>query len=260
MERKDLSQSEKLAGLSLILKAERDGRTSLTTHEIQRLASAKDRETVFRATRALAQKNLIRKRSRPGQSGVYEIILTSGPIEADRLSSSEPVGLQPTGRVDADRSNRTGRPDADRSRARIETPSGLLSPRENIPPGVPPSADEIARRAYLNGELIKQGAVAKSARATRRAKGELDGSRGILFESGKLTVANGAAAELRQDFPGIDLAAVCDRAGPGITRMNHPSRDDAMAELRKWARIASESQQARKPRRNGVSRYAMGSV
>ena len=69
-------------------------------------------------------------------------------------------------------------------------------------------------------------------------KGELDGSQGIEFSDGKLTVMNGAAAKLADDFPGIDLAAVCDRAGPEITKMSYPTADDAMTVLRKWARIA----------------------
>jgi hypothetical protein len=103
-----------------------------------------------------------------------------------------------------------------------------------------PDADELARQAYELGQRIKQGVATKSARAAARVKGELDGSRGIEFSDGKLTVMNGAAAKLSADFPGIDLAAVCDRAGPEITKMSYPTTDDAMSVLRKWARIVMD--------------------
>lgn len=87
---------------------------------------------------------------------------------------------------------------------------------------------------------LKAGKAVKSMRARQRTKGELDGSEGIDFTNGKLTVVNGSAAGLLADFPGIDLAAVCDRAGPDLTKLRYPTADDAMAVLRKWARIATE--------------------
>jgi hypothetical protein len=110
----------------------------------------------------------------------------------------------------------------------------------NNTPGERASADEIARQAYLDGERIKQGLVAKSARAIQRCKGELDGSRGVTFTDGKLEVSNGTRAALEKDFPGVDLSAVCDRAGPEVAKFSYPTVADAVSVIRKWARIAGE--------------------
>lgn len=98
-------------------------------------------------------------------------------------------------------------------------------------------ADELARQAYLAGLAIKAGKAAKSARSIQRTKGELDGSRGITLIDGKLTVVNGSAATLAEEFPGIDLTAVCNRAAPDLSKTSYPSYGDAMAVLRKWAQI-----------------------
>jgi len=116
-----------------------------------------------------------------------------------------------------------------------------------------PSADELAVQALEAGLRIKGGATAKSARARQRTKGELDGSGGVLFENGKLSVMNGAAAALLMDFPKINLAEVCDRAGPEVSKFSYPSTDDAMAVVRKWARIVDKDQ----PKRKKPTRYAL---
>ena len=102
-------------------------------------------------------------------------------------------------------------------------------------------ADRLARQAYLDGLAIKAGKTAKSARSIERTKGELDGSRGIKLIDGKLTVVNGSAAVLAEEFPGIDLTAVCNRAAPDLSKTPYPSHGDAMAVLRKWAQIAIEN-------------------
>lgn len=102
-------------------------------------------------------------------------------------------------------------------------------------------ADVLHLQAYQRGLEIKGDTRAKSARAISRSRGELDGSRGIAFADGKLTVVNGTAAQLLEDFPGVNLEAVCDRAGPEIAKFGWPSYGDALSVLRKWARIALES-------------------
>lgn len=108
------------------------------------------------------------------------------------------------------------------------------------------SADELARQAYLDGLAIKHGKVAKSARAETRTKGELDGSKGITFANGELTVDTETAVKILAKFPGIDVQAACDKAAPEVSRLNYPTRDDAAAVIGKWARIemqnASKSQ------------------
>jgi hypothetical protein len=122
--------------------------------------------------------------------------------------------------------------------ARIETPSGLLTNLENNNPLGSPTADDLARQAYLDGERIKQGVTTKGARSAQRSKGELDGSKGITFtEDGQVLVLNGARAKLLEAFPKLDIDAVCDRAAPEIAKLNYPSFSDAMTVLRKWARI-----------------------
>lgn len=117
----------------------------------------------------------------------------------------------------------------------------FTEPPKLTPPVSPESeADRANREAYQRGLAIKCGTVAKSARAIQRSRGELDGRCGIRFGSGKLEVFNGSAAALFADFPGVDLAEVCDRAGPEVSRLSYPTADDAMAVLRKWARIVKQ--------------------
>lgn len=109
----------------------------------------------------------------------------------------------------------------------------------NKSPLIESRADDLARQAYEDGLRIKQGVTTKSARAGQRSVGSLDGSQGIAFAKGKLTVFNGAAVALAKDFPGINIGEVCNRAGPDIAKLSYPSADDAMAVLRKWAQIVS---------------------
>ena len=97
------------------------------------------------------------------------------------------------------------------------------------------------KQLFDSKRSAKGGKTAKSARAQLRTKGELDGSTGITLENGKLSVTNGSSAALASEFPGIDLAAVCNRAAPELMRQNYPTHDDAMAVLRKWAQIAQET-------------------
>ena len=138
-------------------------------------------------------------------------------------------------------------PLAPASHARIETPSGLLSQEDKIPPnppsgGSPQNADELARKAYEAGLRTKGGATAKSGRAVQRTKGELDGSQGVLFDDGKLTLLNGTAAAMAAEFPGINLEAVANKAAPDIAKLGYPSRADALAVFRKHAQWDRERQ------------------
>lgn len=105
--------------------------------------------------------------------------------------------------------------------------------------------DRICRQAYEREAETKGGKTAKSARSFQRAKGELDGSTGITLENGKLTLVNGSAAAILDEFPGIDLAAVSNKAAPELMRCNYPTHDQAMAVIRKWAQIAQEAKPAR---------------
>ena len=139
-------------------------------------------------------------------------------------------------------------PLAPASHARIVTPSGFLSHEDKNPPTPPsggspqPDANELARKAYEQGIAIKGGTVAKSARAKQRTKGELDGSDGVLFDDGKLTLLNGTAAAMAAEFPGINLEAVANKAAPDIAKLGYPSRADALAVFRKHAQWDRERQ------------------
>ena len=104
-------------------------------------------------------------------------------------------------------------------------------------------ADAAWQKAYADSERIKGGKTAKSQRAEQRTTGELDGGKGITLADGKLTLADGPAAILAKDFPGVDVASVCNKAAPELMRHRYPSANDAMAVLRKWAQIALEQRQ-----------------
>lgn len=116
-------------------------------------------------------------------------------------------------------------------------------------------ADELHRIAYEAGLAIKGGKVAKSARAIQVAHGELDGARGIVFRGGKLSVSGDAEAELRADFPMIDIAAVANKAGPELRRFARPTYDDAMTVLRKWAQIATENNRSSSASRGEIVNF-----
>lgn len=124
---------------------------------------------------------------------------------------------------------------------KVSTPGVCASAHENSES----ENDRLHREAMERGEALKRGTVAKSARAEHRTKGQLDGSHGVRLENGKLQVLNGSASELAQEFPGVDLSAVCNRAAPELSRMSWPTRDDAMAVIRKWAQIASDDAKRR---------------
>ena len=117
VERADLTSPQKCIGVGIVLNAEKDWRAEVKTAQLQLYASVKDRETVFRATKALDDKAIVSKDSKPGQPGRFTVLpprvveaiieafndLQSSRVEADRLSESGRVkpdgtsGLLPTG-------------------------------------------------------------------------------------------------------------------------------------------------------------------
>jgi len=110
---------------------------------------------------------------------------------------------------------------------------------------------EAHRRAYELGQSIKGGKVAKSNRASIATQGELDGTNGIKFERGKLSVMNGTLAELTADFPGVDLQAVFNKVAPEVAKNKYPTMELAMSLIRKWAQFAVDD--AAKGGRGGKS-------
>jgi len=128
LERGDLTAAQKCIGAMMIVQADREWSAEMKTAELQQAASAKDRETVFRATKTLDEKGIISKSSGRGQSGKYVVLppkiieavveayedAKSSRVKADQLetkwsgetgrhnqSASPPkvVGSVPTGRV-----------------------------------------------------------------------------------------------------------------------------------------------------------------
>lgn len=79
--RADLSAAQKCIGAMMIVQADREWSAEMKTAELQQAASAKDRETVFRATKVLDEKGIISKSSARGQSGKY-VVLPPKIIEA----------------------------------------------------------------------------------------------------------------------------------------------------------------------------------
>lgn len=154
LEREDLTAAQKCVGAGIVLEADKEWVAEVKTPDLQRYASARDRETVFRATRELDRKGVVSKSSARGQTGRFTVLpprivaaiveaydeLRSGRYEADhgsrvkpdgitsRLHTSEPVRFEPT-------TSETGRDEADCRRApapaRIETPSGLVISKES---------------------------------------------------------------------------------------------------------------------------------
>jgi hypothetical protein len=183
LERTDLTAAQKCIGAGIVLEADKEWVAEVKTPDLQRYASAKDRETVFRATKELDKKGIVSKSSAKGQAGKFTVLpprVVSAIVEAyeeakssrgkaDRFSESGrvkpdgttspvstacPVWFDPT-------SPGTGRVEADRSRApvhaRNETPSGLSIPQKfkEEPPFVPQfDTGESERIVYVNGKIL----------------------------------------------------------------------------------------------------------
>jgi hypothetical protein len=70
----------------------------------------------------------------------------------------------------------------------------------------------------------------------------------VVFEDGKLTVLNGTSASLAEEFPGIDLQAVCNRAAKDVIQLKTPSPNDVLAIIRSHAQTELEAAQRRAKR------------
>lgn len=124
LDRSDLTSTQKCVGLWMVVQADKEWTTEARTAELLRAASAKDRETVFKATRELDAKGIIAKSSVRGQGGKYTVVpprvveaitqayeeKKSSRVKADhlkqkqsgetgRVGPGEVVGLNGTGQV-----------------------------------------------------------------------------------------------------------------------------------------------------------------
>jgi hypothetical protein len=128
LERPDLTSAQKCIGIGIITAAATNGDSEVSTKMLQAFSSAKDRETVFRATKKLAEVKLIERVSVRGQGGVYRVLpdevveavaeefekRQSGRVKPDGINADavpEVVGINPTtqesGPVKPDRSEPT---------------------------------------------------------------------------------------------------------------------------------------------------------
>lgn len=75
---------------------------------------------------------------------------------------------------------------------------------------------------------------------------ELDGDMGVSFKLGKLTIDDPAiVAKFEAEFPGIDLAAVCNRAGDELAKGGARTFERSMAVIRRHAQFASDDKSRR---------------
>lgn len=181
LERADLTAIQKCTGVGLVVNADKEWVSEVKTADLQRMASAKDRETVFRATKKLDDEGIISKASSRGQSGRYNIlppkiieavieaydemkssrakadgitdqVPTGNPVGSEPTPPTKPVGLEPTSPTEPDQSSRAP------TCAQKENPSGLNNTlkAKNKSPLYPPSDED--RVTFENGRLeLKNG-------------------------------------------------------------------------------------------------------
>ena len=156
VERQDLTSAQKCVGIGIVVSADREWVAEVKTSQLQTMASVKDKETVFKATKTLTEKELIEKAHSRGQSGRYNVVppkIIEAVMEAfEELQSSRlkpdgatvenppnPVGCnRPAVESELVRSDRPSpvspdrfEPVAPHARARNENPSGLVTYEES---------------------------------------------------------------------------------------------------------------------------------
>ena len=186
LERTDLTAQQKCVATKLFVEATRKGVAEVSTVQFLTACSAKDRETVFRATRKLRDLGLIEKSSSKGRLGCYNILpehviaavenaynqKKTGRVEPDQLAdtpsgetgrddSTRPVGSDLTSRVEPVGLNRTGRVEPDQlsphgARAYKEYPTGINNNINNTPPLTPPQPEIPLREGE---ELLAHGVI-----------------------------------------------------------------------------------------------------
>lgn len=193
MERADLTSAQKCIGVAIVLFCQKDGTAFLPTKEIQRLASTRDRETVFRATKRLQEVSFIRKVSDRGQAGAFTVLpqrvvdavvkaaeeLRTSRGNADR-SKAEVVGVMPTGPVGVVPTTPVGRLPT--------SPVGLVPTTSTV--GMPTgrgSADQFPRAdVYNNNKLYNTNNQLTNQPTTvvteaARESSDLNGTRNLVL-------------------------------------------------------------------------------
>ena len=108
LERPDLTSAQKCIGIGIVTAAAANGDSEVSTKLLQAFSSAKDRETVFRATKRLAEVKLIERVSVRGQAGRYKV-LPDEVVEAVAAAFEE--RQKQSGRVKPDGINGDARPE-----------------------------------------------------------------------------------------------------------------------------------------------------
>ncbi len=87
--------------------------------------------------------------------------------------------------------------------------------------------------------------MAASVRATSIGW-ELNGTTGLRYAAGELTIeCADLRSKLQADFPGIDLAAVCNKAASDVARSTRKTHEVAIAAIRRAAQFAREDRDRR---------------
>jgi hypothetical protein len=174
LDRGDLTAAQKCVGVGLIVAADKEWVSEVGTEDLKRMASIKDRETVFNATKRLDDLGVVSKQSKRGQAGRFSILpprivtaviaayeeTKSGrtkPDQSIRKQSGEtgrgkqsapttfPVGSVPTSGEEVVGSVPTSRVEPDHSRARdIEIYNNNIY--NNLSPPLPPKPQADAPR------------------------------------------------------------------------------------------------------------------
>lgn len=73
----------------------------------------------------------------------------------------------------------------------------------------------------------------------------------VVFEAGRLTVLNGTAAQLADEFPGINLQSVCNLAAKEVVQLSDKSPDAMLAIIRSRAQSEADAaaKRSEKPKR-----------
>lgn len=171
----------------------------------------------------------------------YQIIKEAQEAALRRVNR-QPSDSQPTAKrqpTDSNITSITAEPlNTIPSALQAEGDRNINSPR-SLESGADLSGDVLDAAWKIAGEISeKVKGPTKNANSRNRPKGELDGSHGITFTGGKLTVVNGTLASLQAEFPGIDFSSVCNKAAPALAKLSYPTFEHAMATLRQYAQYA----------------------
>ncbi|WP_072389803.1 hypothetical protein [Hyphomicrobium sp. CS1GBMeth3] len=214
LDRADLTAQQKCVGAKIIAEADRDGVAEVRTPELQRAASVRDRETIFKATRALKVAD-ITKQSGLGQSGKFSVLPQH---VVDEIVHA--LDAARTGRAGTDRSqNESGRAGPDRSTYRQPVgsdPTGPTEPDQLLASRAPARVNRLPSEVVISKlESPPTPSHVQPVTDWRSAFGA-DDDPDVRFVGGKLTLLNGTRLAWIERFGGDEVAldlALIEAAG-----------------------------------------------